>query len=136
MNDHLFCCNVLLASVNFQGTLELERILIHLRKIFNYLSKCCCQIAFSLFRMNFEYSCDQITFRMVLSKKLPLKWRKLLSPKYPSVGSKQKRKMNTRNTMVSLYHQKVKSTQKMEVPFFLCLGYIPIFRQKHRFYIS
>ena len=35
------------------------------------LSKCCCQYTSQLFRKNFEYSCDQVTFRMAVSKKLP-----------------------------------------------------------------
>ena len=67
---------ILFANDNFQGTfvgfyLELPRIFIRVRNIFNCwgLSKCCYQS--TLLRKNFEYSRDQVTFRVALSKKLP-----------------------------------------------------------------
>ena len=69
---------ILFANDNFQGTfvgfyLELPRIFIRVRNIFNYwgLSKCCYQSTLQLLRKNFEYSRDQVTFRVALSKKLP-----------------------------------------------------------------
>ena len=69
---------ILFASDNSQGTfvgfcLELLRIFIRVRNIFNCwgLSKCCYQSTLQLLTKNFEYSCDQVTFRVALSKKLP-----------------------------------------------------------------
>ena len=80
---------ILFANDNFQETfvgfyLELPRIFIRVRNIFNCwgLSKCCYQSTLQLLRKNFEYSRDQVTFRVALSKKLPKQWRKLLSSKY------------------------------------------------------
>ena len=50
---------------------ELGGILIHLRKIVGCLWKWCCHCTPQLLRKNFEYSCDQVTFRMAVSKQLP-----------------------------------------------------------------
>ena len=64
---------ILFANDNFQGTfvgfyLELPRIFIRVRNIFNCwgLSKCCYQSTLQLLRKNFEYSRDQVTFRVAL----------------------------------------------------------------------
>ena len=52
--------------------------------ILGCLSKCSCQGALWLMRRDFEYSCDQATFRIPLSKKkLPEQWRELFLPKCP-----------------------------------------------------
>ena len=48
-----------------------------------YLSKCCFQCASYLLERNFEHSCDQVTFKMPLSKKMLWQWRKSVSSKRP-----------------------------------------------------
>ena len=63
---------------------ELARILIYVPKIFNCLSKYCCQYTSQLLRKNVKYSCDQATFRMAHSKKLPYSGG---SRSYPSIFS-------------------------------------------------
>ena len=48
-----------------------------------YLLKCCFQCVSYLLESNFEHSCDQVTFKMPLSKKMPWQWRKSFSSKRP-----------------------------------------------------
>ena len=48
-----------------------------------YLSKCCFQCVSYLLKRNFEHSCDQVTFKMPLLKKMPWQWRKSFSSKRP-----------------------------------------------------
>ena len=48
-----------------------------------YLLKCCFQCVSYLLERNFEHSCDQVTFKMPLSKKMPWHWRKSFSSKRP-----------------------------------------------------
>ena len=47
-----------------------------------YLSKCCFQCVSYLLKRNFEHSCDQVTFKMPLLKKMPWQWRKSFSSKH------------------------------------------------------
>ena len=42
---------------------DLARMLIHVRKIFS------CRVSFKMLGRNSEHSCDQVSFRMLLSKK-------------------------------------------------------------------
>ena len=59
---------------------------------------------------------------MALSKQLTITIGKLLSSKFPflSLVLNKKIKINTRNTMASSCYSKVRSTQNIGAPFFLC----------------
>ena len=116
------------ASDNFQGTFvnfrfmmftqtlmkKLASIFVHVRKIFNckVSFKCRCQCISPLLRRNFENSWD---FQNGSFGKITITLAEvaLIQESFPNVVSKQKIKMNTRNTMVSSYHSKGRSTQKM-----------------------
>ena len=103
MKYHLLWCNVhwsagsyFFTNDNFPGTFfdfrfmmftkvlmkELARILIHVRKIFNYKVsfKMLLLMYLVMVKKRLEFSCD---FGMALSNKLPEQWRKSLSSKYP-----------------------------------------------------
>ena len=86
---------------------KLASILVHVRKIFNckVSFKCRCQCTSQLSRRNFENSWD---FQNGSFEKITITLAEvtLIQESFPNVVSKQKIKMNTRNT-------KVRSTQKM-----------------------
>ena len=63
---------------------DIARKLIHVRKIFNCsVSKCCFRCVSHLLERNFEHSCDQVTFKMLLCKKMPWQRRKPFSSERP-----------------------------------------------------
>ena len=115
-------------------------MLIHFRKIFNckVSFKCCCQCSS---RTNFGHSCDQITFRRAVSKKLPEQQRKLLSSKYsfaPLVLDKKNKNQNTKYYGTFTPFKRQLSSKKRD-PFSSCLVqevqyYIFIFRQSQSFF--
>ena len=95
---------------------ELACILIYVCKIFNCRAffRICCQCASLLGRRNFEYGMlEKIT---VTVSEVAVTW-----VSFRNVGSKQKIKMKTWNTIASSHHLKVKPAQKMTVLLFSCL---------------
>ena len=95
----LKCGVVFFASDNFQGIFvdsrfmmftkvlikELACILIHVHKIFNYtvFFRVLLLMYLVIVEKKLYHSCDQETFGIALSKKLPKLWRKSLPSKYP-----------------------------------------------------
>ena len=89
-----------------------------------YLSKCCFQCVSYLLKRNFEHSCDQVTFKMPLLKKMPWRWRKSFSSKRPFLPLV----LNKNNNKHADYHGifilfKGQTTQNKRVTFLFCLGH-------------
>ena len=103
---------------------ELACILIHVHKIFNYtvFFRVLLLMYLVIVEKKLYHSCDQETFGIALSKKLPKLWRKSLPSKYPflTLLLNKKTKMNTQNTMAFPYHSKDRSSQNS--PSFLLFG--------------
>ena len=82
-----------------------------------YLSKCCCQCALIVEQGLFEHSCNQVTFRMPLSKKITITVTEVILLKclfYRFVLNKINKNKHTeyRKTMSSPYHSKVRDLLK------------------------
>ena len=78
---------------------------------------------------NFEHSSNQANFRMKLSKKLTEHSRMSFSSRWPSLSIilnkiNKIKKLNKRNTMISSYHTKFRSTQNTGVSFFSFLFFL------------
>ena len=88
---------------------DLARILIHVRKIFNFRVSFKILLSLYLSIVEKEYTCDQVTFRMALSEKITTTMTEtaLIQVYFPNVDSKQTNKMNTRDTMASCTIQKL-----------------------------
>ena len=75
--------------------------------------------------LDFEHSCDQVTFRMPLSKKFTITVTEVVRIQVCllTIGSKIIR-INTRNAISSSLYSKVRSTKNKGVTFLFCLGHV------------
>ena len=91
-------------------------VLFHVCKILNCRAslKMLLSICLVIVEKNFEHGCDEVAFRMALSEKLP-SYNSGENRSHRSILLilNKKIKKNTRNTLASLYHSKVRSIIKM-----------------------